>query len=62
MNPYAGGRLPGSGPTLNVTTHLTVGAGVQVAQVTAALNERDERIKAEIYDSIRRGRWEGAFR
>ncbi|HEY6643660.1 phage tail tape measure protein [Povalibacter sp.] len=61
LNPWAGGKSPFGGTTVNLHSVLNVGAGANVAQFQAALDQRDLRLKAEIAENLRRGRWAGVM-
>lgn len=54
MNPFAGGSF--GGPSVVINSPIYAGSGTSVAQLTALLDQRDAAIKAEIQQSLYRGR------
>ena len=55
------GAWQGSSGGVTINSINNFGAGANVAQISAELDRRDEQIKADIQNSIHRGRWNAAF-
>lgn len=56
MNPFAGGKGMG-GTNLTINSTLNVAQGTNAAQFQSALEQNNERLKAEILENFHRQRW-----